>query len=160
MLFSAQCGFHYLALALQDPLSCLHCCSTLICPKKKKSCCRWWDSVALPEDVDSCDEDTFRQQIRDLALTVIMLSHISFFWNYIGILFTILCSETKLYSLARQLKYKNGTQEVVIVLIEKCPTYQWIDGQIIIFCVSQSLQLLKDAIFDSECAPCILFGIY
>jgi hypothetical protein len=79
MLFSAQCGFHYLALALQDPLSCLHCCSTLICPKKKKSCCRWWDSVALPEDVDSCDEDTFRQQIRDLALTVIMLSHISFF---------------------------------------------------------------------------------
>jgi hypothetical protein len=32
---------------------------------------RWWDSVALPEDVDSCDEDTFRQQIRDLALTLV-----------------------------------------------------------------------------------------
>jgi hypothetical protein len=60
--------------------------------KKKKSCCRWWDSVALPEDVDSCDEDTFRQQIRDLALT--------------------------------------------------------------------SLQLLKDAIFDSECAPLFSLDVY
>ncbi|BAS91148.1 Os04g0629100, partial [Oryza sativa Japonica Group] len=53
---------------------------------------RWWDSVALPEDVDSCDEDTFRQQIRDLALT--------------------------------------------------------------------SLQLLKDAIFDSECAPLFSLDVY
>uniref|UniRef100_A0A0E0KVK7 SET domain-containing protein n=1 Tax=Oryza punctata TaxID=4537 RepID=A0A0E0KVK7_ORYPU len=34
---------------------------------------RWWDSVALPEDVDSCDEDSFRQQIRDLAFTSLQL---------------------------------------------------------------------------------------
>uniref|UniRef100_A0A0D9W9W8 SET domain-containing protein n=1 Tax=Leersia perrieri TaxID=77586 RepID=A0A0D9W9W8_9ORYZ len=34
---------------------------------------RWWDSVALPEDIDSCDEDSFRQQIRDLAFTSLQL---------------------------------------------------------------------------------------
>lgn len=30
---------------------------------------RWWDCIALPEDVDSCDEVMFRMQIRDLAFT-------------------------------------------------------------------------------------------
>ncbi|CAI9759970.1 unnamed protein product [Fraxinus pennsylvanica] len=30
---------------------------------------RWWDCIALPEDVDSCDEAMFRMQIRDLAFT-------------------------------------------------------------------------------------------
>ncbi|PKA63705.1 Histone-lysine N-methyltransferase ATXR2 [Apostasia shenzhenica] len=49
---------------------------------------RWWDCIALPDDIDSCQEASFRMQIRDLAFT--------------------------------------------------------------------SLQLLKEAIFDVECAPCIL----
>ncbi|KAL6651985.1 hypothetical protein ACP70R_010910 [Stipagrostis hirtigluma subsp. patula] len=31
---------------------------------------RWWESVALPEDVDSSDEDSFRQQMRDMAFTL------------------------------------------------------------------------------------------
>ncbi|KAK9155877.1 hypothetical protein Sjap_003357 [Stephania japonica] len=52
---------------------------------------RWWECVALPEDVDCCDEVSFRKQIRDLA--------------------------------------------------------------------SMSLQLLKQAIFDKECAPCITVPI-
>ncbi|NP_001149542.1 MYND finger family protein [Zea mays] len=53
---------------------------------------RWWECVALPEDVDSSEEELFRQQIRDLAFT--------------------------------------------------------------------SLQLLKDAIFDPECAPLFSLDIY
>ncbi|KAF7003890.1 hypothetical protein CFC21_019164 [Triticum aestivum] len=53
---------------------------------------RWWDYVALPEDVDASDEDSFRQEIRDLAFT--------------------------------------------------------------------SLQLLKDAIFDAECAPLFSLEVY
>lgn len=31
---------------------------------------RWWDCVALPDDVDPCDEAAFRLQIRELAFTV------------------------------------------------------------------------------------------
>ncbi|KAM0894330.1 hypothetical protein ACQ4PT_024507 [Festuca glaucescens] len=53
---------------------------------------RWWDYIALPEDVDASDEDSFRQEIRDLAFT--------------------------------------------------------------------SLQLLKDAIFDAECAPLFSLEVY
>ncbi|XP_062184417.1 histone-lysine N-methyltransferase ATXR2 [Phragmites australis] len=53
---------------------------------------RWWECVALPEDVDSSEEDSFRRQIRDLAFT--------------------------------------------------------------------SLQLLKDAIFDPECAPLFSLDVY
>ncbi|CAN6240994.1 unnamed protein product [Urochloa humidicola] len=53
---------------------------------------RWWECVALPEDIDSSDEDSFRQQIRDLAF--------------------------------------------------------------------ESLQLLKDAIFDPECAPLFSLDVY
>ncbi|CAN6229664.1 unnamed protein product [Urochloa humidicola] len=53
---------------------------------------RWWECVALPEDIDSSEEDSFRQQIRDLAF--------------------------------------------------------------------ESLQLLKDAIFDPECAPLFSLDIY
>ncbi|QHO53499.1 Histone-lysine N-methyltransferase [Arachis hypogaea] len=49
---------------------------------------RWWDCVALPDDIDSSDEDSFRMQIKELAF--------------------------------------------------------------------KSLQLLKKAIFDKECEPCIL----
>lgn len=49
---------------------------------------RWWDCIALPEDVDKCDEVAFRLQFKELAF--------------------------------------------------------------------ESLQLLKEAIFDEECAPCIL----
>ncbi|KAL6844543.1 hypothetical protein ACP4OV_026216 [Aristida adscensionis] len=53
---------------------------------------RWWECVALPEDVDSSEEDSFRQQMRDMAFT--------------------------------------------------------------------SLQLLKDAIFDAECAPLFSLDVY
>ncbi|RZC46237.1 hypothetical protein C5167_039183 [Papaver somniferum] len=49
---------------------------------------RWWECVALPDDVDSCDETSFRMEIKELAF--------------------------------------------------------------------KSLDLLKKAIFDKECAPCIL----
>lgn len=28
---------------------------------------RWWECIALPDDVDTCDESTFRMQIRQLA---------------------------------------------------------------------------------------------
>ncbi|GJN01663.1 hypothetical protein PR202_ga18944 [Eleusine coracana subsp. coracana] len=34
---------------------------------------RWWECVALPEDVDSSEEDSFRQQIRDVAFTSLQL---------------------------------------------------------------------------------------
>ena len=37
--------------------------------------CRWWDYVALPEDVDASDEDSFRQELRDLAFTVTMSTY-------------------------------------------------------------------------------------
>ncbi|KAM0862162.1 hypothetical protein ACQ4PT_045435 [Festuca glaucescens] len=53
---------------------------------------RWWDYIALPQDVDASGEDSFRQEIRDLAFT--------------------------------------------------------------------SLQLLKDAIFDTECAPLFSLEVY
>ncbi|KAG2569014.1 histone-lysine N-methyltransferase ATXR2-like isoform X2 [Panicum virgatum] len=53
---------------------------------------RWWECVALPEDIDSSEEDSFRQQMRDLAFA--------------------------------------------------------------------SLQLLKDAIFDPECAPLFSLDVY
>ncbi|KAF5481107.1 hypothetical protein F2P56_001787 [Juglans regia] len=35
--------------------------------------CRWWDCVALPDDVDSSDESAFRMQIRELAFTSLQL---------------------------------------------------------------------------------------
>lgn len=31
---------------------------------------RWWECVALPDDVDRCNEVSFRMEIRDLAYTV------------------------------------------------------------------------------------------
>ncbi|GFP79526.1 histone-lysine n-methyltransferase atxr2 [Phtheirospermum japonicum] len=34
---------------------------------------RWWDCIALPEDVDSCDEAEFRMQIKDLAFESLQL---------------------------------------------------------------------------------------
>ncbi|KAG8364631.1 hypothetical protein BUALT_Bualt18G0017500 [Buddleja alternifolia] len=34
---------------------------------------RWWDCIALPEDVDSCDETEFRMQIKDLAFESLQL---------------------------------------------------------------------------------------
>lgn len=34
---------------------------------------RWWDCIALPDDVDSCDEADFRMQIRDLAFESLQL---------------------------------------------------------------------------------------
>lgn len=32
--------------------------------------CRWWDCIALPDDVDHSDEASFRMQIKELAFTV------------------------------------------------------------------------------------------
>ncbi|KAL0917397.1 hypothetical protein M5K25_012453 [Dendrobium thyrsiflorum] len=34
---------------------------------------RWWDSIALPEDMDSCDEALFREQMRDMAFSSLQL---------------------------------------------------------------------------------------
>ncbi|XP_042971748.1 histone-lysine N-methyltransferase ATXR2 isoform X3 [Carya illinoinensis] len=34
---------------------------------------RWWDCIALPDDVDSSDESAFRMQIRELAFTSLQL---------------------------------------------------------------------------------------
>lgn len=34
---------------------------------------RWWDCIALPDDVDCCDEDAFRMQIKELASTSLEL---------------------------------------------------------------------------------------
>lgn len=31
---------------------------------------RWWECIALPDDVDTCDEVAFRMQIKELAFTV------------------------------------------------------------------------------------------
>jgi hypothetical protein len=43
---------------------------------------RWWECVALPEDIDSSEEDSFRQQMRDLAFVVIMQQIIYFMGHY------------------------------------------------------------------------------
>ncbi|KAL3635496.1 Histone-lysine N-methyltransferase atxr2 [Castilleja foliolosa] len=34
---------------------------------------RWWDCIALPEDIESCDEAEFRMQIKDLAFESLQL---------------------------------------------------------------------------------------
>ncbi|XLR54028.1 hypothetical protein S83_004700, partial [Arachis hypogaea] len=34
---------------------------------------RWWDCVALPDDIDSSDEDSFRMQIKELAFKSLQL---------------------------------------------------------------------------------------
>ncbi|KAG5545508.1 hypothetical protein RHGRI_017865 [Rhododendron griersonianum] len=34
---------------------------------------RWWECIALPDDVDSCDEAAFRMQIKELAFTSLQL---------------------------------------------------------------------------------------
>lgn len=49
---------------------------------KRTYACRWWECVALPDDVDSSEEELFRQQIRDLAFTVIMQQIIHFIGHY------------------------------------------------------------------------------
>lgn len=65
------------------------CCAVQVVTKSclsnffvKKNACRWWECVALPEDVDSSEEELFRQQIRDLAFTVIMHQIIHFIGHY------------------------------------------------------------------------------
>lgn len=94
------------------------------------SCCRWWDCIALPDDVDTCDEASFRMEIQDLAFIVCFSSNmISTFTYLLKNLFVVLVIMLKLLM---------GDDD---------------DSIISIF---QSLQLLKDAIFDIECAPCIL----
>jgi len=58
------------------------CLSTTNLWQKRTYACRWWECVALPEDVDSSEEELFRQQIRDLAFTVIMQQIIHFIGHY------------------------------------------------------------------------------
>lgn len=60
---------------------------------------RWWDCIALPDDVDSSDEASFRMKIRELAFTVRQFYKdgacmknltIHFFWYVL----LVMCSNT------------------------------------------------------------------
>jgi len=63
-------------------LPCANCDLLQTFVKRKAYACRWWECVALPEDIDSSEEDSFRQQMRDLAFAVIMQQIIYFMGHY------------------------------------------------------------------------------
>ncbi|XP_077220510.1 histone-lysine N-methyltransferase ATXR2 isoform X2 [Tasmannia lanceolata] len=50
---------------------------------------RWWDCIALPDDVDCHDEETFRMQIRELAFTSLQLLKEAIFDNECAPLFSL-----------------------------------------------------------------------
>ncbi|XP_042448796.1 histone-lysine N-methyltransferase ATXR2-like [Zingiber officinale] len=50
---------------------------------------RWWDCIALPDDVDASDEQSFRMQIRDLAYTSLLLLKKSIFEDECAPLFSL-----------------------------------------------------------------------
>lgn len=50
---------------------------------------RWWDCMALPDDVDSCDEAAFRMQIRQLAFTSLELLKEAIFDKECELLFSL-----------------------------------------------------------------------
>ncbi|KAL1821716.1 hypothetical protein ACET3Z_016585 [Daucus carota] len=50
---------------------------------------RWWDCIALPDDVDSCDEAAFRMQIRQLAYTSLKLLKEAIFDKECELLFSL-----------------------------------------------------------------------
>lgn len=87
--------------------------------KSLQSVYRWWDCIALPDDIDSSDEVSFRMQIKELAFKVEFLR--------------------------------------CLVCDRKC-NFRWFNMSCacLLILMFQSLQLLKTAIFDKECEPCIL----
>ncbi|XP_031383826.1 histone-lysine N-methyltransferase ATXR2 [Punica granatum] len=50
---------------------------------------RWWECVALPEDVASSDEAAFRMQIKDLAFTSLQLLRAAIFDRECALLFSL-----------------------------------------------------------------------
>ncbi|CAL9043419.1 unnamed protein product [Musa banksii] len=50
---------------------------------------RWWDCIALPNDVDSSDEASFRMQLRDLAFTSLQLLKEAIFEDECAPLFSL-----------------------------------------------------------------------
>lgn len=50
---------------------------------------RWWDCVALPDDVDSSDEAAFRMQLRELAFTSLQLLKAAIFGKECEPLFSL-----------------------------------------------------------------------
>ncbi|KAM0937072.1 putative [histone H3]-lysine(4) N-trimethyltransferase chromatin remodeling SET family [Dioscorea sansibarensis] len=50
---------------------------------------RWWDCIALPDDVDPCNEGSFRVQIRDLAFSSLQLLKDAIFDNECAPLFSL-----------------------------------------------------------------------
>ncbi|CAK9142725.1 unnamed protein product [Ilex paraguariensis] len=50
---------------------------------------RWWDCIALPDDVDACAETAFRMQIRELAFTSLQLLKAAMFDKECELLFSL-----------------------------------------------------------------------
>ncbi|XP_047939856.1 histone-lysine N-methyltransferase ATXR2 [Salvia hispanica] len=50
---------------------------------------RWWDCIALPDDVDSCDEADFRMQIKDLAFESLQLLKEAIYDEECALLFSL-----------------------------------------------------------------------
>uniref|UniRef100_A0A7C9DXE1 [histone H3]-lysine(4) N-trimethyltransferase n=1 Tax=Opuntia streptacantha TaxID=393608 RepID=A0A7C9DXE1_OPUST len=50
---------------------------------------RWWDCIALPEDVNKCDEATFRRQIKDVAYESLQLLKAAIFDEECAPLFSL-----------------------------------------------------------------------
>ncbi|KAL8131245.1 histone-lysine N-methyltransferase ATXR2 [Apium graveolens] len=73
--FSDNCDYHML-LEAWKPISMGY----------KRS---WWDCMALPDDVDSCDEAAFRMQIRQLAFTSLELLKEAIFDKECELLFSL-----------------------------------------------------------------------
>lgn len=50
---------------------------------------RWWDCIALPEDVNKCDEAAFRRQIKDMAYESLQLLKAAIFDEECALLFSL-----------------------------------------------------------------------
>lgn len=50
---------------------------------------RWWDCIALPDDIESCDSVAFRMQIRELAFTSLQLLKAAIFDEECAPLFSL-----------------------------------------------------------------------
>lgn len=50
---------------------------------------RWWDCIALPEDVNKCDEAAFRRQIKDVAYESLQLLKAAIFDEECALLFSL-----------------------------------------------------------------------
>ncbi|KAG8364608.1 hypothetical protein BUALT_Bualt18G0015200 [Buddleja alternifolia] len=60
---------------------------------------RWWDCIALPEDVDSCDETEFRMQIKDLAFEKEAEKITKSFLDALGEDYSVSCEGTAFFPL-------------------------------------------------------------